>query len=153
NTKLTQATGEAFSYNSGTMISGAVDLFNATNKEEYLKDAETLGNKSFNYFTSLGKEVPQYYSFGTNGFKNWFNGILMRGYRDLASVNADAEKYLSAFQMNLDYGYEIFNHEGFLPTNLLKGWADEKQGNGVEGMFMFTFAAQYAVLAEHYYEI
>ncbi|MGH2622549.1 MAG: glycoside hydrolase family 76 protein, partial [Sphingobacterium sp.] len=77
NTKLTQATGEAFSYNSGTMISGAVDLFNATNKEEYLKDAETLGNKSFNHFTSLGKEVPQYYSFETNGFKNWFNGILM----------------------------------------------------------------------------
>ena len=153
NTKLTQAVGEAFTYNSGTMISGAVDLFNATNQQQYLTDAETLGNNSFTQFTSLGKEVPQYYSLETNGFKNWFNGILMRGYRDLASVNPDSEKYLSIFQMNLDYGYERFNHEGFLPTNLLKGWGEEKNGNGVEGMFMFTFAAQYAVLAEHYYEL
>jgi len=128
-------------------------LFNATKEANYLKDAETLGAKSFAHFASLGKEVPQFYSFGTNGFKNWFNGILMRGYRDLASVNTDSGKYLSAFQDNLDHGYERFNHEGFLPTNLLKGWTEEKRGNGVEGMFMFTFAAQYAVLAEHYYTL
>jgi len=153
NTKLTQPVGEAFTYNSGTMLSGAVDLFNATKEANYLKDAETLGAKSFEHFASLGKEVPQFYSFGTNGFKNWFNGILMRGYRDLASVNTDSGKYLSAFQDNLDHGYERFNHEGFLPTNLLKGWTEEKRGNGVEGMFMFTFAAQYAVLAEHYYTL
>jgi hypothetical protein len=52
----------------------------------------------------------------------------------------------------LDYGYEKFNYEGFLPTDLLKGWSKEKDGQGVEGMFMFAYASQYAVLAEHYIE-
>ncbi|MCT1530931.1 glycoside hydrolase family 76 protein [Sphingobacterium daejeonense] len=150
NTKLTDAVGEAFTYNSGTMISGAVDLYEATKDAKYLKEATDLGEASFKQFAFLGKDVAQYYSFGTDGFKNWFNGILMRGYRDLALVNEDSEKYLSAFQKNLDYGYEKFNHGGFLPTDLLKGWSKEKDGQGVEGMFMFTYAAQYAVLAEHY---
>jgi len=153
NTRLTEAVGESFSYNSGTMLSAAVDLFEATNNSDYLEDASILGDKSFAYFATLGKDVPQYYTFGSDGFKNWFNGILMRSYRDLASVDTNSGKYLVPFQKNLDYAYDRYNHEGFLPTNLLKGWAEDKNGKGVEGMFMFTYAAQYAVLAEHYFEL
>ena len=149
NTPLTVAVGKAYTYNSGTMLSGAVDLYRVTGEEGYATDGRELGRNSFQRFASLGKDIPQYYSFETDGFNNWFNGILMRGYEEASVLDTQVEAYLTAFQRNLDYGYERFNQDGFLPTNLLKGWAKEKDGNGAEGMFMFTYAAQYAILSKH----
>jgi len=55
---------------------------------------------------------------------------------------------VKSFQENLDYGYTHFLSEGFLPNDLLGGWAKDKSKNDLEGMFMFTFAAQYATLAQ-----
>ncbi|MBD1424420.1 glycoside hydrolase family 76 protein [Sphingobacterium arenae] len=149
NTPLTEAVGEAYTYNSGTMLSGAVDLYRVTGERKYATDGRELAKNSFKQFASLGKDIPQYYSFGTDGFRNWFNGILMRSYHEAISLDQQVETYLTAFQQNLDYGFERYNQDGFLPTNLLKGWAGEKNGQGVEGMFMFTYAAQYAILGEH----
>ena len=151
NTKLTKAVGEPYSYNSGTMLSGAVDLFRVTADEQYDDDAKELAKNSFSHFAVKGKEVPDYYSFGTEGFRNWFNGILLRGFKDLAMSNSNYGQFIQPFQKNLDYGYEHANKDGFLATNLLKGWKDEKDVNGLEGMFMFTYAAEYALLAEYYY--
>lgn len=149
NTQLTKAVGKPYSYNSGTMLSGAVDLYRVTKQDSYAKDAKSLGDNSFKYFAQLGKDLPDYYTYESRGFDNWFNGILLRGYHDLTRMDDAAKNYLQSFQRNLDYGYEHFNQMGFLPTNLLKGWGKEKDSQGVEGMFMFTFAAQYAILAEH----
>ncbi len=152
NTPLTQAVGKAYTYNSGTMLSGAVDLYRVTGEEKYTKDGQELAKNSFQQFTSLGKDVPEYYSFETEGFKNWFNGILMRSYEEATLLDPQIENYLQAYQRNLDYGFERSYHDGFLPTNLLKGWAGEKEGQGVEGMFMFAYAAQYAILGKHQLE-
>ncbi|KGE13687.1 glycoside hydrolase family 76 protein [Sphingobacterium deserti] len=149
NTPLTKAVGKAHSYNSGTMLSGAVDLYRVTKAERYAKDGKELAKNSFRQFAILGKDVPQYYSFETSGFSNWFNGILLRGYQEATVLDAGISNYLMAFQRNLDYGFDRFQQDGFLPTNLLKGWTDEKEQQGVEGMFMFTYAAQYAVLSKH----
>jgi len=149
NTPLTQAVGQNYTYNSGTMLSGAVDLYRATVEEKYAADGQQLAKNSFRHFAELGKEVPQYYSFETEGFRNWFNGILMRAYHEAVTLDDQAGNYLTVFQRNLDYGFERFNHNGFLPTNLLTGWAGDKEGQGVEGMFMFTYAAQYAILGKH----
>ena len=149
NTPLTEAVGEAYTYNSGTMLSGAADLYRVTGEEKYATHGRELAKNSFKQFASLGKDVPQYYSFETEGFRNWFNGILMRSYHEATLLDANIGDYLTAFQRNLDYGFERFHHNGFLPTNLLKGWAEEKEGQGVEGMFMFTYAAQYAILGKH----
>ncbi|HLS95259.1 MAG TPA: glycoside hydrolase family 76 protein [Sphingobacterium sp.] len=148
NTALSRAVGQAYTYNSGTMLSGAADLYRATGDDKYLEDGRSLARASFAQFASLGRDIPEYYSFGTDGFKNWFNGILLRGYHDAAAFGEPAV-YLNAFQKNLDYGFAHFNHNGFLPTNLLKGWAEDKEKQGVEGMFMFAYAAQYAILAKH----
>jgi hypothetical protein len=38
--------------------------------------------------------------------------------------------------------------DGFLPNDLLAGWAMNPNKNDLEGMFMFTYAAQYATLAQ-----
>lgn len=150
NTKLRDRVGPAISYNSGTMLSGAADLFEATGDEVYRKDMIALSDKSFAYFAKADAVVKGYYSFEISGFNNWFNGVLMRGYSDVLSVYPKAADYLAAFQKNLDYAYENFCHEHMLPTNLLVGWhKGERTKNNVEGMFTFAFAAEYAVLADY----
>lgn len=146
-TYLRDRIGPAITYNSGTMLSGAVDLYRATKKNVYFDDARKLTDDSFNYFAKYEVTLPGYYTFDISGFRNWFNGVLLRGYTDVYPIYQGAEKNISSFQKNLDYAYEHFLFRGLLPVNLLEGWRDDASKNNVEGMFAFAFAAQYAVLA------
>jgi hypothetical protein len=141
--------GPAITYNSGTMLSGGADLYRATGQEMYLVDSRKLADASFQYFAKLGQTKPEYYTYDISGFRNWFNGVLMRGYVDLHPSYGTVEDYIGSFQKNLDYGYDNFLHEGFLPTNLLVGWSRDNGNNNTEGMFNFAFAAEYAVLARY----
>lgn len=141
--------GPAITYNSGTMLSGASDLFRATGENIYLEDARKLSNASFNYFAELGTTQPGHYTYDISGFRNWFNGVLMRGYVDIYPSYEGVTDYIKSFQQNLDYGYENFLYEGFLPTNLLVGWSHDDNNNRTEAMFNFAFAAEYAVLAKY----
>lgn len=150
NSPLRDRVGPPITYNSGTMLSGAADLLRATGEEVYRTDMVALADKSFAYFAELGTMVSGYYTFDISGFRNWFNGVLMRGYADVYPSHATAEKYLEAFQSNLDYAYDKFRYEHMLPTNLLVGWnKSDRSKNNVEGMFTFAFAAEYAVLASY----
>lgn len=151
-TQLADPVGEAYTYNSGTMLSGAADLYRVTEDQQYLTDGKQLSDNSFSVFTNLDQELPGYYSYNVDGFRNWFNGVMLRGYLDMYPAHLPVNTYIESFQKNLDYAYGQYNERGFLPTNLLKGWTDEKNGKGVEGMFQFTFAAEYAVLARFEYE-
>ncbi|MDR0262152.1 MAG: glycoside hydrolase family 76 protein [Sphingobacterium sp.] len=148
NTELRKAVGTAFSYNSGTMLSGAADLYRVTKMKNYLDDGKKLADASFSYFGKLGVQIPEHYTYATDGFNNWFNGILLRGFSAMYPLYGKAGAYLDAFQKNLDYGYTHFLQDGFLPTDLLGGWKNDKSRNDLEGMFMFTYAAQYATLAQ-----
>lgn len=141
--------GPAITYNSGTMLSGAADLFRATGENLYLIDARKLSDASFQYFATPDPSKPGYYTYDISGFRNWFNGVLMRGYMDVYPEYQAAGEYLDSFQNNLDYGYDNFLYEGFLPTNLLVGWSRDNNNNRTEGMFNFAFAAEYAVLARY----
>lgn len=141
--------GPAYSYNSGTMLSGAADLYRVTKDDGYLADGKKLSDASFSYFASQNVNVPGYYTFSITGFNNWFNGVLMRGYVDIFTHYPGAAKYIDAFQKNLDYGYDNFLHKGVLPTNLLIGWSKDNNNNKTEGMFSFTFSAEYAVLSSY----
>lgn len=141
--------GQAYTYNSGTMLSGAADLYHATGDDSYLKDARTLSDASFSYFAEPGKTKPGYYTYDVRGFRNWFNGVMMRGYVDVYSTSRNVSEYIESFQKNLDYGYDNFIYKGFLPTDLLVGWSDDNSKNKTEAMFNFTFAAEYAVLARY----
>lgn len=141
--------GPAISYNSGTMLSGAADLYRTTNDEVYLQDVKGLSDDSFQYFAKPDQSHEGYYSYDISGFNNWFNGVLMRGYVDVHPFYGAASEYIGTFQQNLDYGYDNFLHEGFLPTNLLVGWSLTDNNNRTEGMFNFAFAAEYAVLSRY----
>ncbi|WP_211657542.1 glycoside hydrolase family 76 protein [Parapedobacter composti] len=141
--------GPAITYNSGTMLSGAADLYRATGNDKYRADGSVLADASFSYFAKKGANLPDYYTFDISGFRNWFNGVLMRGYVDFYPAYQGTETYIDAFQKNLDYAYEHFLHNGFLPTNLLVGWNRDRGKNDTEGMFTFAFAAEYAVLSRY----
>lgn len=141
--------GPAITYNSGSILSGTADLFRATGDNMYLVDARKLSDASFQYFANLGQTKPEYYTYDISGFRNWFNGVLMRGYVDVHPEYETVSEYIDSFQKNLDYGYDSFLYEGFLPTNLLVGWSRDNSNNRTEGMFNFAFAAEYAVLARY----
>lgn len=141
--------GPAITYNSGTMLSGAADLYRATGNEKYRQDGVNLSDASFSYFAKKDINVPGYYTYDISGFRNWFNGVLMRGYVDFYPSYGKTADYIDTFQRNLDYGYENYLHNGFLPTNLLVGWSQNNSNNRTEGMFSFAFAAEYAVLSSY----
>lgn len=141
--------GPAITYNSGSMLSGGADLYRVTGDNAYLDDARKLSDNSFQYFAKLGQTKEGYYTYDISGFRNWFNGVLMRGFVDIYPAYGTVGDYIDSFQKNLDYGYENFLYEGFLPTNLLVGWSRDNANNKTEGMFSFAFAAEYALLARY----
>jgi predicted alpha-1,6-mannanase (GH76 family) len=141
--------GEPLTYNSGTMLSGAADLYRATSASTYLVDLKKLADNTFSYFAKLGTTRPDYYTYNISGFNTWFNGVLMRAYVDAYPAYDEVDTYINSFQRNLDYAYEHFLYRGFLPTSLLVGWSTNNSNNNMEGMFTFTYAAEYAVLARY----
>lgn len=141
--------GPALSYNSGTMLSGAADLYRVTQDAAYLKDLQSLDTDSFKAFAKLGQQKDGYYSYAIDGFNNWFNGVLFRGYVDVSAYDGAAAAAIDSFQKNLDYAWDNFLYEGMLPSSLLVGWNIDRSRNNVEGMFTFAFAAEYAVLSRY----
>ena len=141
--------GPAISYNSGTMLSGAADLYRVTGDEKYTREGTELSDASFTFFATESVHLPGYFTYDVSGFRNWFNGVLMRGYVDFYPYCKTVATYIDTFQQNLDYGYQHFLHKGFLPTNLLAGWSHDNSDNRTEGMFNFSFAAEYALLSRY----
>ena len=137
----------AYSYNTGSMISGAADLLRVTGDASYQSDIVSMTDKSFAYFAS--KNTKGQYAYNVSGFNNWFNGVLMRSWVDACKAYAGTEAPIASFQDNLDYAYENFLYEGMLPPSLLGGWNKDESKNEMEGMFAFTFAAEYAVLSRY----
>ncbi|MFB2120014.1 glycoside hydrolase family 76 protein [Parapedobacter sp. 2B3] len=145
-TPLPRQVAPPYSYNTGSPLSGAVDLYRVTGNPQYLDDVRQLSDDSFRYFAKKSKQHSGYYEFATNGFNNWFNGVLMRAYVEAYPMYSDVDRYIQPFQQNLDHGYTQFRRDGILPPDLLNGWGDD---GDVEGMFAFTFAAEYALLSEY----
>ena len=149
NTILKSAMGRAYSYNAGTMLSGATDLYRVTKEKAYLDDAKELAKSSFAYFARKDAQVENYYTFPTDGFNNWFNTVLLRGYTALLPFDKSISVYVDAYRNNLNYGYSHFYMDGMLPTDLLKGWESDHTQNNIEGMFMFSYITQFAIFNQY----
>jgi len=146
---LRNKVGPAYSYNTGTMISGAAYLYSATNEQAYYDDLERMVRASFGYFAKKDQDKTGYHTYDVTGFNNWFNSILMRGYVDAVPYFGGASVPISTFQENLDYAYDNYLKDGMLPPNLLLGWSFDGSKNSVEAMFTFAFAAEYASLSRY----
>lgn len=146
-------TGRAFTYNTGTMLAGAVELQKATDKDAYGSDMASLALNSIPAFSKTRiVDSTVYRQWDTDesplsGFNAWFDNVLMRAYVDASIVGGEQEssrRALSSFQTNLDYAYDRFLLSDMLPIDLLGGW---NGGTKTKGFHQSAFAAEYAMLA------
>ena len=146
-------TGTAYTYNTGTMLAGAVELLRVTGDETYKSDIEDLTKYCYTGFSKLvHRDGMSYREWPTDksplqGFNVWFNNVLMRAYVDATAspvVSSFSDMSLQSFETNLDYAYDHYLRSHMLPINLLKGWEDN---NKTKGFHQASFAAEYAMLA------
>ena len=83
-----------------------------------------------------------------NSQTTWFNLVLLQGFLDLYEFEPeDALLYIESFQKSLDYAYENYNRDGFLPRNYLSGWEDSNYDNNKNVMDQASASQMYAMLA------
>lgn len=154
-------TGNAYTYNTGTMLAGTAELYRVTGENAYLNDVNNLSQASWKYFAKgKRKNGVVFYEWPTDakaeeGFNAWFDDVLMRAYVDAAPYNTTtynskthAENALLSFQQNLDYAFENYQKLSMLPINLLEGWEVSKgDANVTKGFHQLAFASEYAMLA------
>lgn len=144
-------TGNQYSYNTGTMIAGAAELYRVTGEDNYLADLESTTRASLSQFAKYQRSTG-HYLFNTDakaseGFNSWFNDVLMRSYADAAPFveSQYAAEGLKSFQYNLDYAFENYNDKDYLPIHFLDGWKGETV---TKGFHQSAFASEYGVLAQ-----
>lgn len=143
-------TGEYYSYNSGTMLSGAAELYGATSQQQYLDDMKLLSTNAFRYFAKASTKYPDLYEYPISGFNGWFNCVLMRGWFDVSKHYSNVEVQLNSFQKNLDFAYDKYLTNNLLPANLVCGWNPDMSNNKIEALYTFAYISEYALLASYY---
>ena len=143
--------GTAFTYNTGTMLAGTAELYRLTGDEAYLTDLKKLLSSSYNQFGRWKRiDDVRYRQWptdekATSGFNCWFNDVLMRACVDAYAYDPEgAARILESYQANLDYAWDHFLTDGFLPIDLLGGWGDNPV---TKGFHQLAFASEYAMLA------
>lgn len=143
-------TGSLISYNTGTMIAGAAELFKVTNDETYKTDLTETSKAALSKFAKYVRKLGAY-EFNTDekataGFNTWFNDVLIRSYVDAYSYcdNNSPKNALTSMQKTLDYAFENHNRSNLLPIHLVDGWGSETV---TKGFHQFSFASEYAILA------
>ena len=143
-------TGNFYSYNTGTMISGGAELYRVTEDEAYINDLNKTSQASLTQFAKYVRKQNSYEfntdAVATSGFNTWFNNVPMRSYVDAYpfSTNSSANLGLTSFQKTLDYAFENHNRNNLLPIHLVEVWGTEVV---TKAFHQFTFASQYAGLA------
>ena len=139
-----------YSYNTGTMIAGAAELYRVTGDDAYLKDMQTTSQASLSQFAKFQRGTGMYLfntdAKATEGFNSWFNDVLMRSYADAAPyVEIYPRNGLQSFEYYLDYAFDNHLKADFLPIKFVEGWGDETV---TKGFHQSAFASEYGVLAK-----
>ncbi|WEK37671.1 MAG: glycoside hydrolase family 76 protein [Candidatus Pseudobacter hemicellulosilyticus] len=141
-TPLKKADGGENSYNSGTMISAACDLYRVTSKAAYLSDLKTLCTKAYSFFAKPIAGRSGYYEFDDSKGTR----VLLWGFMDAYPHNNVTKTYMSPFQVLLDYAYALHLKDGVLPIYLYQGWDDNNKD--VNGIYGLSYAAEFALLSK-----
>ena len=150
-------TGTAYTYNTGTMLAGAAELYRVTGETLFLNDLNALCRSSYTQFARRRRISGTVYfewptdDVATSGFNTWFDDVLMRAYVDAYPYNTTmlaqvthATTALSSFQQNLDYAWENHLRDQQLPIHLIDGWGD---ATVTKGFHQLAFASELAMLA------
>lgn len=139
------AEGTKFTYNTGSVISGAAGLYRLTGDEKYLLQGRLMAEGAYHYFAKTvtvdGKEMQMYDCRASL----LFNEVLMQGYLDLADavkagkpenandIIAEISDYVKVFKSSLNYAFDNHLLNRSLPQNYLQGWL--YSGNGGAATF------------------
>lgn len=124
--------GPPYSYNSGSPITAAAELYRITQEERYLQDAKHWAACADAYFAqpSAADGVLQY---PDGDAKVWFNLILLNGYLALAPYAPETMDYIEHMRTSINYAYENYRSQGtrgvyanILPTNWVNGFPEDK---------------------------
>ncbi len=152
-TGIDERTGGIFSYNAGTPISAAVELYKTTGDAAYLNDAKRWGRSADAYFA---KESPVE---GVMTYTDlpWFREILLMGFIDLYAFEPDALGYIENMEHSLNYGYENHRLNGVLgwqkniiPQDWVNGFANKDAKKNAAALEQIPCAGIYASLARFY---
>lgn len=127
-TGVAHPAGPPYSYNSGSPITGAVELFRATGDNAYLDRAKYWAKSADAYFARDSAAGVKDYPAGNV----WFHSILLNGFVALAPYDAQAAVYIGHIQASIDYAYEHYLSDGCppfsarcLPDDWIDGWGDK----------------------------
>jgi len=152
-TGIVQPAGPPYSYNSGSPITGAVELYRATGDADYLVKAKYWARSADIYFAKDTAAGVKDYPAGNV----WFNAILLNGFTALAPYDTQAAVYIGHMQDSIDYAYEHSLSTGWppfsarcLPDDWAGGWGskDPKQQWVLDAA---ANATVYATLAKYFH--
>lgn len=126
--------GSKYTYNTGSMISGAAWLYRLTGEQTYLTQGRLMAEGAYHYFAKtveIGGKAMQMYDCRTTLL---FNSVLLQGYLDLAdackvanatayeSVKTETAIYVGVFKTSINYAFDNYLINRTLPHNYLNGW-------------------------------
>ena len=126
--------GETFTYNTGSVISGAAWLYRLTGDTNYLTQGRLMAEGANHFFAKTvtvdGKELQMYDCRASL----LFNEVLMQGFYDLAKASKLMESdideqlqkelagYVNVFKTSIEYAFGNYVVNRTLPQNYLQGW-------------------------------
>lgn len=157
----------AYTYNSGTMLSGAAALYQATGDEKYLRAAEQLAKNTQKVFCVKDRKDEKPDSYPITSDTVWFNFILFQGYVDLANAElaraiasgdqtnmtkfTTCLEYVESMQASIDYAYDNYQKDGFLPRDFVNGWNETSNFDKSKNVMDQASASEtYSLLAMFY---
>lgn len=114
-----------FTYNTGSMISAGVRLYEITKDSAYLDQAKASAAGAYQYWFK-NKDGRDYKVIASDN--PWFNVLLLESWTELYRHDPSATlPYIEAYEANLNYAYALVS-DGLMPHNWADGW--EKNGEG-----------------------
>lgn len=130
-TGILRPDGPPYSYNSGSPITGAVELYRATGASKYLDTAKYWAASADTYFAK-DSDVDGLKKYPSGNI--WFNLILLNGYVALTPYDAEnTAVYIAHMQNSIDYAYDNYItrrsllYGPSLPGDWINGWGDQDQ--------------------------
>ena len=153
--KTTNAHGRldptAYSYNSGSTLSGVADLYrvitDGEKKSGYRAQIAALSESSFRFFADPNIKSG-YFVFPQNTTgKADFDACLLRAWVEVYKHDIfNTYRFIDAFSTTLNFGFRRYFHNGFLPLDHLFGWEPHENEADVKvsSLRTFGYSAQFS---------
>ncbi len=137
-----------YTYNSGAMISAGVAMYNLTGEQRYLDEAKATAQSCYDKFGV--HDFIEGYTMYPADTTTWFNLVMYIGYFDLFLADNTQTVYLDDLQRTIDYAYENFGRDGYIPVAWLVGWEQGWEKSDCKNLLDHSSHAEtYLLLAQY----